>query len=511
MLKSVLLGSAAGLAAVSGTQAADLPVKAKPVEYVKICSLYGEGFYYIPGTDICLKVGGYVRSDYGWNVTGARTVQYTGAPGAQDRSVSPYSTRHRAHFNFDSRTQTAYGSLRTYVAVHIDNQDQGTVTVNPTRAFIQWAGFTFGHTKSFTDVPGTPGDDTFKSLFQTQNQSDTGANGTNQIAYTWELGNGMTLNVGADERRTKGIANLSNNVVTVGTNPATAFGPYQHPTPWINFAVNQAWGRFGVSAVFNKVNATYYNDAAAIPATLDVGSTQGTNAVAAVPGTGCNGAQPGTSACGHPDDKWGWALLSGIDIKAPWAGPGDHFGGFFNYGVGAAAYAGGTNFTSPSLFGGNNQVALGVITDGVFVNGGQFQLTTTWTAGAGYEHFWLPNLSTTLWGTYSQVRYDDTVINSNLFCAGGGAVKQSIILTGGGRCDPGFNFWMVGMIQNWFPVAGFRLALEVAYTRVETAFDGQTISLSKTQGSRPTGLYTAKDQGILSVGFRAQRAFASGE
>ena len=173
MVKSLLLGSAAGLVAVSGTQAADLPVKAKPVEYVKICSLYGEGFYYIPGTDICLKIGGYVQSDYGWNVTGARTPQYSGAAGAQDRSVSPYSTRHRAHFNFDSRTQTAYGTLRTYVAINVDNQDQNSVTVSPTRAFIQWAGFTFGHTKSFTDVPGTPGDDTFKSLFQTQNVSET--------------------------------------------------------------------------------------------------------------------------------------------------------------------------------------------------------------------------------------------------------------------------------------------------------------------------------------------------
>ncbi len=74
-------------------------------------------------------------------------------------------------------------------------------------------------------MPGTPGDDTFKSLFQTQNQSDTGANGTNQIAYTWELGNGMTLNVGADERRTKAIANLSNNVTTVGTNPDHSVRP----------------------------------------------------------------------------------------------------------------------------------------------------------------------------------------------------------------------------------------------------------------------------------------------
>jgi len=494
MVKSLLLGSAAGLAAVSGTQAADLPVKAKPVEYVKICSLYGEGFYYIPGTDICLKVGGYVRADYGWNVTGARTVQYTGAPGAQDRSVSPYSTRHRAHFNFDSRSQTAYGTLRTYVAVHVDNENQGTVTVNPTRAFIQWAGFTFGHTKSFTDVPGTPGDDTFKSLFQTQNQSDTGANGTNQIAYTWELGNGMTLNVGADERRTKGVANLSNNVTTVGSNPNTAFGPYQHPTPWVNFAVNQAWGRFGVSAVFNKVNATYYTGTAS-----DNGA--------------CPGNQTGTSACNSPDDKWGWAVLSGIDIKAPWFGPGDHFGGYFNYGVGAAAYAGGSNLNSPGLFGSNNNVALGVISDGVFVNGGQFQLTTTWTAGAGWEHFWLPNFSTAVYGTYTAVRYSDEVVNSRLFCGNGtvGAVNQNVIVASGVSCDPGFNYWTVGAVTNWYPVAGFRLAVDVQYTRIETAFEGQTVTLSKAQGLRPSGSYTAKDQGILSVVFRAQRSFATSE
>jgi hypothetical protein len=494
--KRLLLGSTAGLVAVGGAQAADLPVKAKPVEYVKICSLYGEGFYYIPGTDICLKIGGYVQADYGWNRAGNGQPHYNGGNGgAQDRSVSPYSTRGRAHFNFDSRTQTAYGTLRTYVAVHIDNLNQGSVTVNPSRAFIQWAGFTFGHTKSFTDVPGTPGPDSFRSIHQTQAQSDTGANGTNQIAYTWELGNGMTLNVGADERRTKGIGNLSNNVVTVGANPATAFGPYQHPTPWLNFAVNQAWGRFGVSAIFNKVNATYYT---------------GDNAVTGV--VGCPGAaQTGTSQCFYPDDKWGWAVLSGIDIKAPWAGPGDHFGGFFDYGVGAAAYSAGSNMTSPGLFGGGNTIALGVLTDAVFVNGGQFELTTAWSTGFGYEHFWLPNFSTTVFGTYTQVRYNDTVINSRLFCAGGGAVAQNVVLVGSGRCDPGFNYWTLGTHTDWYPVAGFRLAVEVLYSRIETAFDGQTVVLGKTAGLRPTGSYTAKDQGILSVGFRAQRLFAAGE
>src|SRR6266704_1290280 len=491
-MKSLLLSSASVLVAF-GAQAADLPVKAKPVEYVKICSLYGEGFYYIPGSDICLKVGGYVQADYGWNAAGSGQPHYNAAAGgAQDRSVSPYSTRQRAAFNFDSRSQTAYGTLRTYVSVTVDNLDQGSVSVNPSRAFIQWAGFTFGHTKSFTDVPGTPGDDTFKSLFQNQNISDTGANGTNQIAYTWELGNGMTLNVGADERRTKGIANLSTNIVTVGANPATAFGPYQHPTPWLNFAVNQAWGRFGVSAIFNKVNATYYT-----------GTTTTTGS--------CPVGQTGTSGCGFPDDKWGWAVLSGIDIKAPWAGPGDHFGGFFDYGVGAAAYAGGSNLASPGLFGAGNTVALGVITDGVFVNGGQFELTTTWTAGAGYEHFWLPNVSTALYGTYTAVRYNDTVINSRLFCGGTGAVNQNIRVAAGVGCDPGFNFWTVGAVTNWYPVAGFRLAVDVLYTRIESAFDGQSVSLSKTQGLRPSGSYTAKDQGILAVTFRAQRSFATGD
>jgi hypothetical protein len=60
-VKILLLGTAAGVVAAGGAQAADMPTKAQPVQYVKICSLYGDGFYYIPGTDTCLKLGGYLR------------------------------------------------------------------------------------------------------------------------------------------------------------------------------------------------------------------------------------------------------------------------------------------------------------------------------------------------------------------------------------------------------------------------------------------------------------------
>ena len=88
MVKSLLLGSAAGLVVVAGAQAADLPVKAKPVEYVKICSLYGVGFYYIPGTDMCLKIGGWVRAEYGWGMNGSSTQTYGSTAYLNNRSTN---------------------------------------------------------------------------------------------------------------------------------------------------------------------------------------------------------------------------------------------------------------------------------------------------------------------------------------------------------------------------------------------------------------------------------------
>ena len=75
MIKSLILGSAAGLLAMGGAQAADLPLKAKAVEYVRICSLYGAGFYYIPGTDTCIKLGGYLRVDTTFNGSGSITLR----------------------------------------------------------------------------------------------------------------------------------------------------------------------------------------------------------------------------------------------------------------------------------------------------------------------------------------------------------------------------------------------------------------------------------------------------
>src|SRR2546430_14383806 len=120
MVKSLLLGSAAGVVAVAGAQAADLPVKAKPVEYVKICSLYGDGFYYIPGTETCVRIGASAQADYFYGALANGHIQFDGAGGAHDRTTNEHSMRGRGDIGLDSRTQTAYGTLRSVVILRMD-------------------------------------------------------------------------------------------------------------------------------------------------------------------------------------------------------------------------------------------------------------------------------------------------------------------------------------------------------------------------------------------------------
>src|SRR4051812_14660023 len=103
LIKSLFLGSAAGFVAVAGAHAADLPVaKAAPVEYVRVCNTYGAGFFYIPGTDTCLRVSGRVRAQYLFAQPLTRASDATG-----------FYTRGR--IQLDARTATAYGLLRSVV------------------------------------------------------------------------------------------------------------------------------------------------------------------------------------------------------------------------------------------------------------------------------------------------------------------------------------------------------------------------------------------------------------
>lgn len=100
-IKSLLIGSAAAVVAASSAQAADAIVAAdpEPVEYVQVCQDFGTGYFYIPGTETCLKIGGFVRAQY----------LYNDINGVGNVSTSNFQTE--AEIQFDAKTSTELGTL----------------------------------------------------------------------------------------------------------------------------------------------------------------------------------------------------------------------------------------------------------------------------------------------------------------------------------------------------------------------------------------------------------------
>ena len=197
--------------ALSGAQAADLPVKAKAVEYVRICSLYGAGFFYIPGTDTCIKIGGYLRADTTFNGGAHGTPAWNGDLGQQNRYRDYFVSRSRMALKIDTRTATEYGVVRTFGQGdfqfnNFGNSNPTTLSAFPGGSanalyipgggyvaveylFIQFAGFIFGKSSSAYSTPwnGFPGN--INSNLLGGNNTDTGVN---NIQYTTEFGNGVS-------------------------------------------------------------------------------------------------------------------------------------------------------------------------------------------------------------------------------------------------------------------------------------------------------------------------------
>src|SRR6202167_4280446 len=205
MVKSLLLGSAAALVAVTAGQAADLPVKAKPVEYVKICSLYGAGFYYMPGTDLCIKIGGFVRAEAN---SGTPNNSETWGPfnaDANSRATNSFGMKARGYITADVRNQTEYGTIRGYIAVGLNSNDAGlngspgvpATIFNSNRAFVQWAGMTAGISQSFFDFYSVPAVQYRGGYLPA---SDTGDGGWMVWAYTAQLGSGFSASISAEGR-----------------------------------------------------------------------------------------------------------------------------------------------------------------------------------------------------------------------------------------------------------------------------------------------------------------------
>ena len=279
MVKSLLLGTAAGLVAIAGAQAADLPVKAKPVQYVKICSLYGAGFYYIPGTDTCLKMGGWVRQYIMWNANGSLTNGALVANTAT-RGTTDWGTRTRGYITADARNQTEYGTVRGYIAVGLSAGGAGTAAdvgagsgpgFSANRGFVQFAGFTFGLSQSFFDLYSAPATSFWGGAVNPS--EDSGDGGKVVSAYTAQFGNGFSASISAEGRRDISVFNggtaLSSTAAGAGTNvivstagaltlPASSAEGAKWPDVVGNLRVDQTWGSAQIMGAIHDASANYY-------------------------------------------------------------------------------------------------------------------------------------------------------------------------------------------------------------------------------------------------------------
>lgn len=114
-IKSLLIGSAAAIVAASSAQAADAIVAAdpEPVEYVQVCDTYGDGYFYIPGTETCLKFSGYVQwqSVFDNDEADGLTVNTIG-DGGPDQSEHGYEARLQIEAKNDSEIGTIASTIR---------------------------------------------------------------------------------------------------------------------------------------------------------------------------------------------------------------------------------------------------------------------------------------------------------------------------------------------------------------------------------------------------------------
>ncbi|MCG5482913.1 MAG: porin [Sinorhizobium meliloti] len=150
-IKSLLLGSAAALAAVSGAQAADAIVAAEPepMEYVRVCDAFGTGYFYIPGTETCLKIGGFIRvqGEFGRDEANDRWKN-------PKQSTSDWDMFSRAYISFDAKSDTEYGTLTGFFAAEFNadnDSDAGDSLIDVDEAYIQLGGLKAGFFYSWWD------------------------------------------------------------------------------------------------------------------------------------------------------------------------------------------------------------------------------------------------------------------------------------------------------------------------------------------------------------------------
>lgn len=477
------------------------PAKAPGVAYVRVCSLEGDGFFYIPGTDACIKIGGYLRLQGASNASGDGIVKGASTmttQGLSDRvRTNDINYQARAVVSLDVRAPTPFGQLRGYLRSGVETITPAGSSNSPSvfwdRGFIQFAGFTAGKTQSFFDLFTLSNRYTYANL---RTSGDTELNGAVLVGYTHHFGGGLSAGISVEDPGAHwkvGVVDASASSFNIGTittdnglsmQSSTTNG-FRIPDIIANLRVDQAWGFLGVSGAIHSVAGAYY-------------------------GTG-NAVINGT-----PDDKLGWAVAFGGRLNIPGT-MGDTFGVNVVFTEGAVGYA--LRGEKWSILRPGESIGLGWGVDGVFDTGTPIHLTQSWGVNGAYEHFWTPLLRSSVYGGYARVDYNreaTQIINAHLPGAAGtvvcgvpvaGAVWPPITLPvggGGNSCNPDFGFAQIGTRTQYNPFAWLDVGVDVNYTRLFTAYRGPaTVNPSAPQPA----VSNIDDQNVWTVMGRVQLNF----
>ncbi|MCA0425177.1 MAG: porin [Proteobacteria bacterium] len=407
LFKSLLLGSAAGLVAVAGASAADLGVKKpSPVEYVKVCSAHGAGFWYIPGSDVCIKLGGRVRAEYLY------ATPYT-------RGDDTSSFRATGRLEADVRQTTSYGLLRTFIRYEISSLSGRYVGASLTnlgnnaqnslsngildKAFIQFytgtsGFFTAGRSASFFDFyansdnyTGLPG-------------SDRG--NTDLFAYTFTFGGGISATLSVEDS----IGNRRMGVATASTAPTVggvAYAGQAMPDLVGNIRIDQAWGSAQLSAALHEIRVSNRD-----------------------------------LVGGYVDTEYGWAIQGGVKVNLPSIAAGDYLYLQAAYGDGATDFSGAARHLGAGTFGGLNGTVLAV--DGYVDAVGNLKKAKAWSIVGSFVHNFTPTIQGAVYAGYGDVNYSGSVAAFN-----------------------DFKTYAVGGRINWIPVRNFTIGTEVMYNYLD--------------------------------------------
>ena len=228
-------------------------------------------------------------------------------------------------------------------------------------------------------------------------------------------------------------------------------------------------------------------------------------------GTSAGAGTPGgtlSQANGHPSNKLGWAVTAGFIFNLPMIAAGDRLSAQWQYAQGATRYTYGATPIGAGHVGFNGALGYAWAFDGIY--GGTLaagtatgvELTTSWSVGAAFEHFWTPALRTSIYGSYFQARH--TEVARSLFCIAG-----ITGVTTAATCDPNFDEYNIGSRTQWEPVRGLGIGVDVIYTHLRTAKSNNlgTTTVVTAQNGLSSGVYNTSNQSAWTATFRIFRDF----